>query len=289
MRDSRESVHGPRLPQERRVAGTPSAEDRPRCRRSTRTNHALAIAGAPLAGVASSAAGRSSVRPTLDLPAPSGRAVWVRGFPWQRTEEQRVGVGSLESKVLCERHNNVLAAVDEQGVRLFRALAAIGRELDGQGRAPRMKLFPGADVERWLLKALLGLASSGSARAIDGERLPWSPPAEWCRALFGQRPFSAPWGLYVSGTLGEGMRLDASEITLAPLRTDHEAAAVAQRRWMVGARRPSRSRDPWRNGDSRSVLRSSRRGDARRRASQARVATFDALSTTLGRSVGDVR
>src|ERR1019366_2768959 len=45
----------------------------------------------------------------------AGRAVWVRGFPWQRTEAQRVGVGSLESKVLCERHNNVLAPVDAQG------------------------------------------------------------------------------------------------------------------------------------------------------------------------------
>lgn len=80
-----------------------------------------------------------------------------------------------------------------------------------------MFLFPGVDVERWLLKALMGFCGAGAARTPDGIPIPWAPPDMWLRILFGLYAFPATWGLYVQGRLGAKQMFDPGHVRIAPL------------------------------------------------------------------------
>jgi hypothetical protein len=85
-----------------------------------------------------------------------------------------------------------------------------------------VSLFSGVDIERWMLKALMGLASAKAARTPEGEPIPWAPPPRWLRILFGDFAFPDTWGIYVRGTIGHQMMLDPSSISVAPLTTGDE-------------------------------------------------------------------
>ncbi len=150
----------------------------------------------------------------------SGGTVVVRGFPWQTTPTQRIGVGALAPKVLCDRHNEALSPLDVEAGRFFRNLRTIEGELRGQLGTRRVVLFAGVDVERWFLKALMGAASGGAARLLDGTPIAWSPPSLWSRILFHRAGFPKTWGLYVKGRVGDRVMLDPREVSLAPLMTD---------------------------------------------------------------------
>jgi hypothetical protein len=154
----------------------------------------------------------------------AGASVWVRGFPWQTTTPQRVGVANLQAKILCGRHNNVLSPLDAQAVRLFTAIRAFGEDIRDRAGGSQVKLFPGADIERWLLKVTLGLACSGNAQAPDGRRLILSEDLlwSWSRTLFGRMGFPPTWGLYVRGGIGETARLEPGQFWVGSLTTDGE-------------------------------------------------------------------
>jgi hypothetical protein len=145
----------------------------------------------------------------------AGKSVFIRGFPWQ-TEPMRVGVASLAAKILCARHNSALSGLDSQAARFFRAVQAIERALDAGVEHGRVILFAGVDIERWMLKALIGMASAGAARAA-GAPIAWTPPRDWLRVLFAWSGFPASWGLYVSGRLGDRFDLDSRTVSISPL------------------------------------------------------------------------
>ncbi|MHB1344031.1 MAG: hypothetical protein ACYCX3_06695 [Thermoleophilia bacterium] len=117
----------------------------------------------------------------------------VSGFPWQAAGEVQVLTpNALASKILCDRHNSALSALDATARSLFRAFD--DEQAIGSGRQ-LMFLFSGHDLERWLLKVLCGLASSGNL-SIDGNT-DLSIPRPWLEVLFGRADLSNGHGLYV--------------------------------------------------------------------------------------------
>jgi hypothetical protein len=149
-----------------------------------------------------------------------GGAVLVSGFPWQKAERQRIGAASLTANVLCGRHNNALSPIDAESARFFRTITAFHAALAAGAGTERMVLFAGIDVERWYLKVLMGMMSAGVGRTPKGAPLPWSPPALWLRILYGEYAFPQSWGLYITGRLGEALRLDSNELSFSPLTTE---------------------------------------------------------------------
>jgi hypothetical protein len=89
-----------------------------------------------------------------------------------------------------------------------------------------MALFAGRDVERLLLKMLMGLCGAKAARTPQGEHLPWSPPAPWLRILFGQHDFPPAYGLYMQGRIGAAQTHDPGHVQLAPLTTENEISGA---------------------------------------------------------------
>lgn len=69
---------------------------------------------------------------------------------------------ALASKVLCERHNSALSPLDTAATDLYAILRRINAELGDEAPTAPSETFTvgGVDLERWLLKALIGLAHS---------------------------------------------------------------------------------------------------------------------------------
>jgi hypothetical protein len=114
------------------------------------------------------------------------------GLPWlAHAEEKEVSLASLTAKMLCERHNQALSALDATAANFFRFLTAKWSE-----DAIEVYLVRGYDLERWFLKMLCGLVASGMV-TVNGHRLSkWTPPAEWLEILFGSADVEAPAGLH---------------------------------------------------------------------------------------------
>ena len=51
-----------------------------------------------------------------------GRTVRVKGFPWLEGQEKEIGVGSLQSRRLCEHHNHELSPLDAEAQGVFETI-----------------------------------------------------------------------------------------------------------------------------------------------------------------------
>lgn len=123
----------------------------------------------------------------------------ISGFPWQpQGGKLSVPPNALTAKVLCERHNSSLSGLDSIALRLFRAFD--DKDAAHSGRKV-LHIFNGHDIERWFLKVLCGLASSGNLpfdRPTKTEVLP-----HWTEILFGFSEFERGQGLYICREIGE--------------------------------------------------------------------------------------
>jgi hypothetical protein len=153
-----------------------------------------------------------------------GEAVILRGMPWQREEFRRIGVNSVTANVLCGRHNSALSGLDTTAVRFFRRLRRAETAVRTGDGTSEVALFPGIDIERWLLKCIMGLAAGHAVRTPEGAPIPWSPTPLWCRLLFGRVSFPSTWGLYVHGEAGRAMRLDPGRVTLTPMTASEDVS-----------------------------------------------------------------
>lgn len=116
----------------------------------------------------------------------------VGGLRWQPEQTlQRIGIKSLQSKILCESHNRSLSPLDKVAGELFSTLDAIDKNLPS---VPLLSQFDGPNIERWFLKVLCGISASGGFNAE-------SPSDQW-KALLTGEPWPEHWGLYV-GTSGQ--------------------------------------------------------------------------------------
>ncbi|MBN2474594.1 MAG: hypothetical protein JXB62_08295 [Pirellulales bacterium] len=124
-----------------------------------------------------------------------GERIRIEGFPWQTGGRlHEVSPTVLASKVLCERHNNLLSPLDSIGGSLFRAFHQIHTDFHSNPRPRQYYLFNGHDIERWLLKTLLGVIASGNTTNIPRQS---RPPKHYFDCLFHAERLPASWGLYL--------------------------------------------------------------------------------------------
>jgi hypothetical protein len=161
----------------------------------------------------------------------SGR-LRVQGFPWQRADaSERIPPGALAARILCERHNSDLGALDEVATLLVDRLERVGLEFLAGERGDWVWLVNGHDVERWLLKVLVGLVLVGAARRDGGQSLGTQIPVTWVRCLFGEFSFPSTGGLHVSARLGDQFRATSGSFAFAPI---HARGATAGLRAVLG-------------------------------------------------------
>ncbi|TVZ40282.1 hypothetical protein P886_4709 [Alteromonadaceae bacterium 2753L.S.0a.02] len=111
----------------------------------------------------------------------------IGGLPWQPQDKfQNIGISSLQSKTLCEKHNSSLSEMDA-------AAGDLVRTLDNIDKAPNLvqndSLFDGRVVERWLLKVISGLVAGPGVG--NG-----TVPESWKEILVGGA-WPQGWGLYL--------------------------------------------------------------------------------------------
>lgn len=110
----------------------------------------------------------------------------IAGLAWQEPETfNLVPVKGLASNVLCERHNSALSGLDS----LIDNFATAIRSFDRAPKSRHVK-FSGTDIERWMLKCLLGLSVS---KNISSQLKP-----ECVDLLFQKACWPDRWGLHVS-------------------------------------------------------------------------------------------
>ena len=77
-------------------------------------------------------------------------------------------------RVLCRAHNSALSSLDDEIVRLVKTIHA---------PRPGLALFNGQDIERWMVKAVLGMVAAGVVRT-GGTRFELRRRNDWVRYLF---------------------------------------------------------------------------------------------------------
>ncbi len=115
----------------------------------------------------------------------------VSGFVFP---DKTVGISALTAKILCDRHNSLLAPLDTAAARLTRNVVDFVRVAAQPDALERgFFLLNGDDIESWLLKMLCGLVASGAVPSLAKG----NPPGAWLDALYGRAPWPSDWGLYV--------------------------------------------------------------------------------------------
>lgn len=49
----------------------------------------------------------------------SSSEIMISGFDWQKGQPKMLPVATLETKILCERHNNLLSGIDAEATKIF--------------------------------------------------------------------------------------------------------------------------------------------------------------------------
>jgi hypothetical protein len=128
----------------------------------------------------------------LKLLAPSGE-VTVAGLNWQSTGETKsVPIATFASRVTCRRHNQALSPLDSTMAAVVSAirLADPGCS-DVSVPCKKRILVSGNDIERWLLKLVIGATFSNNA--LDKNAIPGA-----VEYLYGLREVSKGFGLHLT-------------------------------------------------------------------------------------------
>jgi len=87
--------------------------------------------------------------------------VKIAGLSWQPAEVfAALPTNAIASRVLCTRHGDALSPLDAEFGRFFGTLEEIDDALRDGKEAQAFRLFSGENLERWMLKMLLGAVSS---------------------------------------------------------------------------------------------------------------------------------
>jgi hypothetical protein len=144
------------------------------------------------------------------LLAAYGESLVVDGLPWADLRPSHPS--DLKSHILCKRHNTALSPLDLMITRLHAPLEAhrfhqpIGwHTIDGE------------DLERWAIKASIGMAASRNFLNLDRSILDPGPvPPYWLRYVFGDEELLPGCGLYVTERADvEASRLSRDALMLA--------------------------------------------------------------------------
>lgn len=115
------------------------------------------------------------------------RFVYVSGFDWCK-HEKRVGIDSLQRRILCAKHNNDLSPTDEAAKHAIDAFAAGDSD----------KVLNGALLERWLVKTAVNFSIGSSCHLGVGmsDSKPGWPSPYLLAVAFGDEVLCAKMGAY---------------------------------------------------------------------------------------------
>lgn len=138
----------------------------------------------------------------------SASQIMISGFDWQKGEQKMLPVGALESKILCETHNNRLSDVDAEAIRISRffgdavdAVKALTKQNPGKKPLlPERLEANGPLFECWCAKTLIDFVCVEKSDTIwhDSRTPVIEPPIGVLRAIYGFARFHYPMGLYLA-------------------------------------------------------------------------------------------
>lgn len=148
--------------------------------------------------------------------------VFVQGFHWQKESEQRIGINSLTANILCGEHNNALSDLDKMARSFFAAM-----KLNESRQTPKSVnfKFSGHDLERWMLKALAGMAAAGSFRDSEGRAMPIDPNVDTPLLLTDPDAWKPPIGLFMLHRTGEAYQ-QRDNVEIAALARQPEMTVI---------------------------------------------------------------
>jgi hypothetical protein len=112
----------------------------------------------------------------------------VENVAWVRGKRKQIPRRVLTAGVLCKTHNEALSSLDAEAGLLAGALRSLA-----VGKAPRTYQVDGIKFERWLLKTMINLGTSGWRP--DGSMT--QPPRDLVEIVHGLKTFFGISGLYV--------------------------------------------------------------------------------------------
>jgi hypothetical protein len=166
--------------------------------------------------------------------------VEIRNLAFQeRGVAEHLGIGKLESKILCAHHNSGLSLYDAEVVKAFDAFeklhyAAADRDVVTQP----VYTIDGDRLERFLLKALCGCLYAGLFPVEECDRMKdVEPPLGWLETLYRGEPFPPGHGLYWKPPAsGEPITADRTIVKCSPLLlvTEDYVSIHGLRFWLFG-------------------------------------------------------
>ena len=130
----------------------------------------------------------------------------VAGLKWQQKETFNVvPLSGLASSILCERHNNALSPLDACMGSFAKAIGEFDVALlsSTSADASEQRPFSGDDIERWMVKSLLGLTTSKNLNSTNLK-------PECVDLLFANIGWPEGWGLYLSASPAKPIHHSAS-------------------------------------------------------------------------------
>lgn len=130
----------------------------------------------------------------------------VAGLKWQQKETFNVvPLSGLASNILCERHNNALSPLDGCIGSFAKTIGEFDAALlsSTSADASEQRFFSGDDIERWMVKSLLGMSASKNLKSTKLK-------PECLDLLFANIEWPEGWGLYFSATSAKPMHHSAS-------------------------------------------------------------------------------
>lgn len=126
-----------------------------------------------------------------------GQVVQISGFPWQKQNEEKiVGTQVLTAKILCRHHNSLLSRLDTAGKEFTGRLKEAYDSAMKGNRSSSTCLIPGDQLERWLLKVLVGIFNLSTRYQV---------PKEWIELLFERKPWPIGEGMHIFVAPGSGI------------------------------------------------------------------------------------
>lgn len=141
----------------------------------------------------------------------------VSGHPWLRGAEKWLPTKALGANVMCTRHNSALSDLDTTASELFRVLYGYQTAQDDPDSlvrlgSPLIGVFSGRNLERWLLKVLLGGVAAGAfgsgGEPITSVRSDINHKV-LLETLFRGKAWPPGWGLHVGFLPGAQLQAEA--------------------------------------------------------------------------------
>lgn len=135
-----------------------------------------------------------------------GSKIRVGGLPWLKPDETRdVGLASLVTKVLCQRHNSALSPLDTAAGKVFSTFSHALDYAKRRSLSSKTKFFllSGDAFEAWGIKSMLAMQAGGWF-ASNGQGLVDAFHLDHNTAIgvLSEQPLLEPRGLYLTPTVG---------------------------------------------------------------------------------------